>query len=423
LARIEKAGKRFWDYVGKMFPLREHLGQIQDTRVDPRIPAQICFLSALMMFVLRFQSLNCTEQVFRQSRWWEKVFGGHVPSDSTVGRVLDLVALSGLRDLVWNNYYQAIRKNMLKVCRVGGFWVVAYDGHETISSYARTCSQCCKRKVTTKDRTGKEVVRIQSYHRYVASGLVGRGVEGIFDWEPVLPGEDEVAAMVRMMQRTTSHFSRWHTVATVDGLYARAPLIKECLSKGQHLLAVLKDNCPELLDEVLRLARLQKPEVFTEGQKTVRLYDVPNVPLWGHVGHPIRGVVAEETTQESYYEGGQKKTRTVLSTWVWITTLTSENATAKQIWKMGHKRWSLENRGFNVTPRDMGLNHCFKHSPNAMLAFLLILVLAQFFLACFYLRNLKPELQKHLTTKALIRCFQDDLPLAILANPLWQPDG
>lgn len=406
-----------------MFGLNDLMNLVQDTRLQPRIPAEHCFLSGLMMFVLRLGSLNASEQVFNHSRFWRKVFRGRVPSDSTVGRVMEQIALNGLRQLLWKIYHQAIRRNMLNECRVGRFWLIAYDGHETISSYARCCWECCRRKVTTKDKSGKDIVRIQYYHRYVAASLVGNGVEGIFDWEPVLPGEDEVASMVRVMHRCAKHFPTWHTVGTVDALYAQAPLIKECLSRGTHLLAVLKGNCPELLDEVTRLASLQEPEVFTSGKETVRLYDVPNIELWDHVGCPLRGVVAEETTHKLYYEGGKKKHRTVNSTWSWVTTLPPELASARQIWQMGHKRWSLENRGFNVTPRDMGLNHCFKHSPNAMLAFLLILVLAQFLLACFYLRNLKPQLRKRLSTKALIRSFHEELPKAVLADPPWAPDG
>jgi hypothetical protein len=43
---------------------------------------------------------------------------------------------------------------------------------------------------------------------------------------------------------------------------------------------------------------------------------------------------------------------------------------------MGHGRWGIENRAFNLLTRDDHLRHCFHHHPVAIVAWLLITLLA-----------------------------------------------
>lgn len=412
-------GGRFWKYVCKQFALHQVLEQVPERRRRPQIRARDCFLSGLLMFLLRDRSLLGAEQRLKNQKGWRRVFKQRIPSDSTVGRWFARFDVQWLRSQLWRCFYQAMRAKMLQGCRVGSWWVIAYDGHETVSSFARKCEKCRRRRIRHMTADGQSEVKIQYYHVYSAASFVGEGLQGIFDFEPVLPGENEVAATTRLMERTAAKFPRFHSINTVDAVYLQAPFVSRSLAAGQHVLAVLKENCPELRDEVLRLARANDPvEVFTEGDTTVTLYEVSDLRLWEEQLHcPLRGVVAEEITRKRYYEGGERKTCEERSLWVWATTLPPKDATARQIWRIGHHRWSIENRGFNVTPRDMGLNHCFKHDPTAMLALLLTLVLAQFLLACFYLRNLKAPLRNRLSVKTLVVLIAPNLPQAIRSNP------
>lgn len=422
--REKGMGGRFWRYVRKTFALHQQLSAVPESREKPRIAARDCLLFALLLFLSRRKSLLGAEQVLKNQKSCQKVFPQGVPSDTTVGRIFARMDLSWLRHQLWDTYYQAIRKKMLDGCRIAHFWVIAYDGHETISSFAHCCKECRQREIKCKDVTGQMIKRTQYYHSYSAASLVGSaGPQGIFDLEPILSGENEVAATIRLMQRTAAHFPAFHSIGTLDAIYLQAPFINQCLQAAQHVLAVLKGNCPELRDEVFRLALSQPPViVFTQKNTTISLYEVTDLWLWKkELAWPLRGVIAEEITQETYYEAGKPKIRTVKSIWSWVTTLRPHEATALDIWQIGHHRWKIENRGFNVTPKDMGINHCFKHDPTALLAFLLVLFWAQFLLACFYLRNLKPIVRNRLNEKNLVALFAADLlealPEILLPNP------
>ena len=61
---------------------------------------------------------------------------------------------------------------------------------------------------------------------------------------------------------------------------------------------------------------------------------------------------------------------------------------------MGHRRWTIENQGFNEMVNSWYADHVYKHEPQAMLNFwLLAMVCLNVFLA-FYARNLKPAVRR-----------------------------
>jgi len=66
--------------------------------------------------------------------------------------------------------------------------------------------------------------------------------------EPILPGEDEVAAASRLLERLYRVFPKAFDVVTVDGLYGRAGFFNLAQSHHKHVIAVSKpaqrEHCP-----------------------------------------------------------------------------------------------------------------------------------------------------------------------------------
>ena len=93
----------------------------------------------------------------------------------------------------------------------------------------------------------------------------------------------------------------------------------------------------------------------------------------------------------------------------WMTTFNSSQAGADWIGEMGHDRWDIENRGFNELGEHWGMDHCFHHHPNAILAILLIMALAFGLTTLFFDRNLKPAFRKGKTRLFLASLLADDL--------------
>lgn len=77
------------------------------------------------------------------------------------------------------------------------------DGHELTSSYKRCCEKCSIRTVRLGDG-----YKPQYYHRVVALQLLGPRFQLLTDFELEFPGEDEVAAAVRLFRRVIENASR-----------------------------------------------------------------------------------------------------------------------------------------------------------------------------------------------------------------------
>ena len=58
------------------------------------------------------------------------------------------------------------------------------------------------------------------YHRYAVLRLVGQDLSLMLDAEPVLPGEDELAASRRLLERALEVYPRAFDVVAGDALYA-----------------------------------------------------------------------------------------------------------------------------------------------------------------------------------------------------------
>ena len=85
------------------------------------------------------------------------------------------------------------------------------------------------------------------------------------------------------------------------------------------------------------------------------------------------------------------------TSWSWTTTLTKAQFSTRGLWRLGHDRWDIENNGFNVLSTHWGLDHCFKHTPEAIVNFLLTSFIVYALLQSFWRRNLKPAVRAGLT--------------------------
>ena len=108
------------------------------------------------------------------------------------------------------------------------------------------------------------------------------------------------------------------------------------------------------------------------------------------VDHPVRVMHSHEEWTERSRVAGVWMSEKQTSDWWWATTITAKRLPAQQLWKAGHARWDIENDDFNTLSRSWGLDHCFKHTPRAILNFVLTIFVANVLLQSFFQRNLKP---------------------------------
>ena len=212
------------------------------------------------------------------------------------------------------------------------------------------------------------------------------------DAEPQLPGEDELAAAKRLLERVLAAYPRAFDVVLADALYAAATFVNFLLAHGKDAVIVLKDERRHLFQDVQGLWRTQPPQAGEYRSRDCQWWDHEGLLSWPQVAQPLRVVRSVETWRRRSQLDGELHEHQ--SDWVWLTTLGSRQVSTAQLVRLGHQRWDIENRGFNELVNGWHADHIYKHEPHAIETFLLTTFLAFNLYHAFVARNLKPSLRR-----------------------------
>lgn len=368
--------------------------------------------AAAVMHLSRLGSLNALEQS-KTSSFWRTWLGAPVPSADTVGRVCSLIDPSGIRQTLHTVYSRLKRAKAINPL-AEGLIAAVIDGHESHASYRRHCTGCLKRTNHTKNGD-----RTQYYHRYVAITLVSRDMCIMLDAEPMIPGEDEISAANRLLDRVIPSYPRAFDIILGDALYADSTFFNHVLSMGKHAMAVLKDQRRGLFQDAEGLFDKTAPVEFKEPRTSSYHWDIEGFNTWSQVNAPVR-VVKSVETQIVRRQIDQEDQQNV-SNWMWVTTIPSSRASTKTVVKFGHRRWAIENEGFNELATRHHGDHVYKHHPRAMLVFWLTTMLCMNVFTAFYCRNLKPVIRKSSSMLHISRLIASELFASISSGPARAP--
>lgn len=401
---------RFRHYIEKYYHFSEIAESMKDSRINPSIPTEAIFTITSFLFVLQKSSLNSMDEFRKegaQKIGMQKLINSRYPSADSISYSLERFDITKLREAIHSIYAQQQRRHIINKERIGRFLVLSLDGHELFSSKKRCCDKCLQRKLSKEDDGS-----IEYYHRVVVAQMVGGKMCNPLDMEPILPGEDEVAAATRLFERIMKSYPKAFNVVTVDGLYLRASFIKMLRSHGKDIVCVIKDERRELMSDALGIFNSQKPQIIKIGADYYERWDEENFTSWDSLGIPIRVVRSKEKVCG--------KGKILSSDWLWATTLSKAKATTETICLMGHHRWDIENQGFNEAVNFYHINHCFVHHPQAIEAILLIFFIAYILHNAFYHLNIKKSLRHRHTFKHFITLFTAEFILLLL-NPSRAP--
>jgi hypothetical protein len=388
------------------------LDAVRDGRRRGRIGTRVILRGVVVMFLSRLGSLNALEQS-RPSRFWSTWLGGPLPSADTIGRVCALVEPEDVRALHHDLYARLKRMKALEPPG-HGLMAAVLDGHESHATYRRRCPGCLQRTIHTSQGD-----RIQYYHRYVGLQLVGRDVHLMVDAEPQEAGEDEVAAALRLLDRVLAAYPRAFDVVVLDGLYADSRVFNDVLERGKDVIAVLKDDRRDLVQDAQSLFGQTAPVALPDANGQRVAWDIEGFTSWPQVQQPVRVVRCLETRTVRRQLDGQPED--VRSEWLWVTTLSKVRASTRAVVELGHSRWTIENQGFNEMVNRWYTDHVYKHQPVAMLVFWLLAMACLNVFFVFYRRNLKPALRQAVSMLHVSRQIAADLYVGIPTGPARAP--
>jgi hypothetical protein len=352
------------------------------------------------MSLCRLGSLNALGQTADRP-FWRRWLGRELPSPDTIGRVAGLVEIADLRALA-HHLYDRFKRNKALPPPPHGLIAAVLDGHETHASYRRHCPGCLERKIHTAAGD-----RIQYYHRFVAASLITAEVRLMLDTEPMRPGEDEVAAALRLLDRVVADYPRAFDLIQGDALYADPRFFNWAIEHGKDAFAVLKDDRRDLLADAHRLFEDLQPTRRSQGNVQRECWDLSGFTTWPQVHAPVRVLRSRETRTIPRQLDG--RTDTTVSDWFWVTTLSECRASTGAVVRIGHDRWGIENEGFNELANQYHADHVYRHDPTALLVFWLIAQWALNLFTVFFRRNLKPAARKGVSMLHVARLLLAEL--------------
>lgn len=371
---------RFFKYVTKYFELKQISQSMCDGRKRPFISPAAIFWFIFFLFMSRLRSFNSMDELRKnkkQKRRLEALIEGLFPSSDTVAYSLISFCNSKLRDALHLIYTLLQRRHIIEKLRIAGYLILSLDGHELFCSRNIHCPLCLQRIIHTKNGDVTEY-----YHRIVVAQIVGGFICIPLDIEPILPGEDEVQAASRLVERIIEKYPKGFDVVAVDSLYLRASFVKLIKSHGKKIVCVIKDERRELIVDAREIFDTQQPYVITDNKNRYERWDEEDFTSWSQLGFPIRVVRSKEIK----WKGKQQTT----SDWLWATTLSKNDALTDIVCQIGHSRWDIENQGFNEAVTFYNIDHCFAHHPNAIEAVILIYLIVYIVHKAFFFLNLKP---------------------------------
>ena len=376
------------------------LDAVTDRRKEPRIPARRIVRGAAVMFLSRLGSLNALEQT-RPSHFWNQWLDGALPSADTVGRVCALADETQLRALLHHLYSRFKRMKALEP-PAHGLMAALIDAHESHATFRRHCSGCLERVIHTRDGD-----KTQYYHRHATLQLVGRDFPVMLDVEPQRAGEDEVTTALRLLERVLKSYPRAFDVLVGDALYADSRFFNFAIEHGKDVIAVLKDERRDLLNDARALFAQTSPVLMTNQYGECQYWDAEGFTSWSTVTQPVRVVHAVE--KRTVRRQLDEQIEELHSEWTWATTLSSARASTYAVASIGHSRWTIENQGFNELANRWHADHVYKHEPQAMLVLWLLAIACLNLFLAFYVRNLKPAVRRAVSMLHVARQAMSEL--------------
>ena len=393
---------QFEKYACNVYGLPRLLRSFSDGRREPSISTFDVANSLFHAALFRLPSINALEGDLKQPDFQMQI--GRVPkpgvkafSADVVANVLDQMNLDGLCNGIEDVIWKAERNKAFREGSYGALRCVALDGWEPFCSYDRHCPHCLTREVPVKNSTTGEVEkRTQYYHRYVVAMLIGPVLDVVLAIEPVRNGEacrdagedahheGELTAAHRLIDRLYDTYGSFLDALVFDALYANGPVMTKLDQYGYGGFIVLKKDDNEPLKEALAL---------WGGQEACDGYDDPDtrerIEFWD----------ADDIETLESYPGKVRVVRAVVTnkdearkTWCFgIVGKRARKVSLRTALKIVRARWHIENTGFNQWVQHWNLAHVYRHTPNALLAILLLWALVFNLLQLFVYRRLKRQ--------------------------------
>lgn len=117
----------------------------------------------------------------------------------------------------------------------------------------------------------------------------------LLDLESQLPGENEIAPALRLLDRVFADYPRAVDLVLADAFYCVAPFFNYLLSRGKDALVVLKDERRNLYQDAAGLWERVQSQQGQYRSRECQWWDFQELLSWPEVKQPLRVVRSLES--------------------------------------------------------------------------------------------------------------------------------
>lgn len=335
-----------------------------------RIPARDLMWAQVAAEILRDGSFHAIERLVcstaRRGMGVASRFG-----DDALGYFTERQDLSAVRAALGAVVRRAKRNKAFDGARRVG---LAIDGTGVARCEQGRCELCH----AVVNEEGEVVVH---NHHFSLISVVGTGLVLPFDAEPQRPGEGEITASMRLLERAVACVGpRFADYVIGDGAYAGAPFLHAAGRLGLRAVVRLKGNLPELLAAAeARFATIRPALTFQAGPDLVQVWDADDFDPWT--------TLKWATVRVIRYRQHKPDGTTVAA--YWLTDFTKNEVGSRALYHIAKSRWQIENGGFNDGKNRHGLERIRHHHPTSLVVSWLVVCLALMLERLYRLRYLR----------------------------------
>ncbi len=349
-------------YADKVFDRDARLARLTDGRVDPIVPLGAVLWTWQWGLVRRTPSTEQIGELLGDERWRARL--GLKPeqggSPDRAAQILDDLSVEEWNAMMLEDFFLARRAGVLTDEGLYGKRCAALDLNELFKSEKVHCDQCQVREKTIRDEKGEKRIVREYYHQAVALSWVSGKIPFVLGWEVLAPGEGELTAALRLLERLLPRLRKSLDLVLGDALYCCRPFFKTVCGAGLEGLA-LSSGETEMDEEIDLLMKTDPPRLVAGVD--VAVWEMESEAWSQDLKRKLRVVHCERRYEAPAWKHERKQLRVVTSIPVQI-------LPAGQGWKVGRSRWKIENGTFNVLTRDHSLTHNYHHTVAAIVALL-----------------------------------------------------
>jgi hypothetical protein len=375
--------RAFWRWVRKDLKLFELLRDVQDGREQcrTRVPLRVMLVGVLAMYWFGLPSLVAVDDQLRHCHWLRRLLAplgyGDPIADDTFRNALAKVEADDLRRALhllgrkllkgwgagrYRESHIGRRLAALGMQKLASRAIVTIDGHYLFgtTSAKRCCAECLQK---TEVVDGQRVTRY--YHMALVAQMMGAHPALLLDFEPLLPGENELVAVKRMLPRLREAYGDRIGLIVADAMYDNEPFRRLVFGCGYRSIVVHKvDNSSFAVKARKALVERDpfrhRPDFkhHPDRQVAYRVWEQPAGGRW----------IVEVRRQD---RRGEWKSQA-------ITDLPRAETHPVAVGIIVEERWEVENKGFKQLVEDWNLDRAYVHTdkPQAVRAFVALALMA-----------------------------------------------